>query len=214
MQPTSRKGANMNDRGRCRRILHELLGRRRDKERRVRFTMACMACVAMLSACAAVMVVSPASAHSSSVAACSAMMRWPVEQARMVGAFDAPDKPWLPGHRGVDLAVVEGAAVVAPADGVVAFAGKVAGKDVVTIRHGDAQGALTSTFEPAVAEKAVERKTGARGLRAIIERLLLDTMFELPSMEDVAEIVVDEKVVAGETKPLRIYRKKSKEASA
>ncbi len=74
------------------------------------------------------------------------------------------------------------------------------------------------TFTPqalrAVAEKAVERKTGARGLRAIIERLLLDTMFELPSMEDVAEIVVDEKVVAGETKPLRIYRKKNKEASA
>lgn len=150
----------MNDRGRRRRILHELLGRRRDKERRVRFTMACMACVAMLSVCAAVMVVSPASAHSSSVAACSAMMRWPVEQARMVGAFDAPDKPWLPGHRGVDLAAVEGAAVVAPADGVVAFAGKVAGKDVVTIRHGDAQGALTSTFEPAVAEKAVGTRVG------------------------------------------------------
>lgn len=74
------------------------------------------------------------------------------------------------------------------------------------------------TFTPqalrAIAEKAVERKTGARGLRAIIERLLLDTMFELPSMEDVAEIAVDEKVVAGETKPLRIYRKKNKEASA
>lgn len=65
-----------------------------------------------------------------------------------------------------------------------------------------------------IAKKAVERKTGARGLRAIIERLLLETMFELPSMEGVCEIVVDDKVVLGETKPLRIYKKKGKEASS
>ena len=65
------------------------------------------------------------------------------------------------------------------------------------------------TFTPqalkAIAQKAVERKTGARGLRAIIERLLLDTMFELPSMEGVCEIVIDETVVSGEKQPLRIY---------
>ena len=65
-----------------------------------------------------------------------------------------------------------------------------------------------------IAKKAVERKTGARGLRAIIERLLLETMFELPSMEGVAEIAVDDKVVLGETEPLRIYKKKNKEASS
>lgn len=65
-----------------------------------------------------------------------------------------------------------------------------------------------------IAKKAVERKTGARGLRAIIERLLLETMFELPSMEGVGEIVIDDKVVLGETKPLRIYKKKGKEASS
>lgn len=76
------------------------------------------------------------------------------------------------------------------------------------------------TFTPsaltAIAQKAVERKTGARGLRAIIERLLLETMFDLPSMEDVQEIVIDEKVVSGETKPLQIYTssKKKKEESA
>ena len=75
------------------------------------------------------------------------------------------------------------------------------------------------TFTPqalkAIAQKAVERKTGARGLRAIIERLLLDTMFELPSMEDVSEIVIDETVVSGEKQPLRIYnRSKDKKATS
>lgn len=75
------------------------------------------------------------------------------------------------------------------------------------------------TFAPqalkAIARKAVERKTGARGLRAIIERLLLDTMFELPSLEDVSEIVIDENVVAGEKQPLRIYnRPKNKKATS
>ena len=75
------------------------------------------------------------------------------------------------------------------------------------------------TFTPqalkAIAQKAVERKTGARGLRAIIERLLLDTMFELPSMEGVCEIVIDETVVSGEKQPLRIYtRSDDKEATS
>ena len=75
------------------------------------------------------------------------------------------------------------------------------------------------TFTPqalkAIAQKAVERKTGARGLRAIIERLLLDTMFELPSMEDVSEIVIDETVVSGEKQPLRIYNQaKNKKATS
>ncbi len=56
-----------------------------------------------------------------------------------------------------------------------------------------------------IAKKAVDRKTGARGLRAIMESLLLETMFDLPSLEGVQEIVIDDKVVAGETKPLLIY---------
>ncbi len=58
----------------------------------------------------------------------------------------------------------------------------------------------------AVARKAMERKTGARGLRSIIENVLLDTMYDLPSMENVAKVVVDEGVIKGESEPLFIYQ--------
>lgn len=57
----------------------------------------------------------------------------------------------------------------------------------------------------AIARKAMERKTGARGLRSILEHALLDTMYELPSMENVAKVVVDEGVISGESAPLMIY---------
>lgn len=57
----------------------------------------------------------------------------------------------------------------------------------------------------AVAKRAVERKTGARGLRAILEGILLDTMFELPSEENVEEVVVNAEVVEGTAVPLKIY---------
>ncbi len=57
----------------------------------------------------------------------------------------------------------------------------------------------------AVARKAMDRKTGARGLRSILEHHLLDTMYDLPSMEDVAKVVVDEAAIQGESKPLVIY---------
>ncbi|MEZ5445095.1 MAG: ATP-dependent Clp protease ATP-binding subunit ClpX, partial [Gammaproteobacteria bacterium] len=57
----------------------------------------------------------------------------------------------------------------------------------------------------AVARKAVERKTGARGLRSILEHVLLDTMYELPSMDNVAKVVVDDTAIEGESKPLIIY---------
>ncbi|MEM7466003.1 MAG: ATP-dependent Clp protease ATP-binding subunit ClpX [Pseudomonadota bacterium] len=57
----------------------------------------------------------------------------------------------------------------------------------------------------AVARKAVERKTGARGLRSIMEQSLLDTMYELPSLDNVAKVVVDDGAISGETKPLVIY---------
>jgi ATP-dependent Clp protease ATP-binding subunit ClpX len=58
----------------------------------------------------------------------------------------------------------------------------------------------------AVARKAMERKTGARGLRSILEHVLLDIMYDLPSLENVAKVVVDEAVIRGETKPLIMYR--------
>ncbi|MBT7648187.1 MAG: ATP-dependent Clp protease ATP-binding subunit ClpX, partial [Rhodospirillaceae bacterium] len=54
----------------------------------------------------------------------------------------------------------------------------------------------------AVARKAIARKTGARGLRSILENILLDTMFDLPSMEGVGEVVVDKDVVAGTKEPI------------
>jgi len=57
----------------------------------------------------------------------------------------------------------------------------------------------------AVARKAMERKTGARGLRSIVEHVLLDTMYDLPSMENVVKIVVDDTVIDGESDPLLIY---------
>ncbi|MDP2227417.1 MAG: AAA family ATPase, partial [Moraxellaceae bacterium] len=57
----------------------------------------------------------------------------------------------------------------------------------------------------AVANRAMERKTGARGLRSILEGTLLGTMYDLPSQENVAKVVVDEKTISGEAEPLLIY---------
>lgn len=65
-----------------------------------------------------------------------------------------------------------------------------------------------------VAEKAMERKTGARGLRSILEHVLLDTMYELPSLEDVSKIVIDESVVNGESEPLLIFENPDKAKTA
>jgi ATP-dependent Clp protease ATP-binding subunit ClpX len=57
----------------------------------------------------------------------------------------------------------------------------------------------------AVAKRAMQRKTGARGLRTILENVLLETMYELPSMSNATKVVVDDAVVTGETKPYVIY---------
>ncbi len=59
----------------------------------------------------------------------------------------------------------------------------------------------------AIAKRAITRKTGARGLRSIMEAILLDTMFELPGMEGVEEVVVNAEVVTGDATPLYIYAK-------
>ncbi len=64
----------------------------------------------------------------------------------------------------------------------------------------------------AVAKRATERKTGARGLRSIIERALLEIMFELPSMENVKKVVVEENVVTEGAKPILIYADESEAA--
>ena len=57
----------------------------------------------------------------------------------------------------------------------------------------------------AVARRAMARKTGARGLRTILENVLLDTMYDLPSMTNATKIVVEETAVTGETEPYIIY---------
>jgi len=66
----------------------------------------------------------------------------------------------------------------------------------------------------AIARKAMDRKTGARGLRTIMEQVLLDIMYDLPSMSDVSKVVVDGSVVAGENAPFIIYDGVEKQAAA
>ncbi|SPF82059.1 ATP-dependent Clp protease ATP-binding subunit ClpX [Pseudoprimorskyibacter insulae] len=62
-----------------------------------------------------------------------------------------------------------------------------------------------------IAKRAIERKTGARGLRSILEDILLDTMFELPGMDEVEEVVVNDEAVISDAAPLMIYADQAKE---
>ena len=62
----------------------------------------------------------------------------------------------------------------------------------------------------AVAEKAMDRKTGARGLRSILESVLLNVMFDLPSLDDVVKVVVDDSVITGKSEPMLIYENPEK----
>lgn len=66
----------------------------------------------------------------------------------------------------------------------------------------------------AIAVKAMTRKTGARGLRSIVEAVLLETMYDLPSTSDVAKVVIDETVIKGESKPLLIYESGNEKKAA
>jgi uncharacterized membrane protein YbaN (DUF454 family) len=59
--------------------------------------------------------------------------------------------------------------------------------------------------ERAISKKALARKTGARGLRSILEHILLDTMFELPSLKNVQKVVIDDGSVTGDVKPILLY---------
>ena len=65
-----------------------------------------------------------------------------------------------------------------------------------------------------IARKAMERKSGARGLRAILENILLDTMYDLPSLEGLTKVIIDEKVVNNVVKPILIYDKDMGEKTA
>ncbi|MBS4051767.1 ATP-dependent Clp protease ATP-binding subunit ClpX [Methylomonas rivi] len=66
----------------------------------------------------------------------------------------------------------------------------------------------------AIARKSMERKTGARGLRTIVENVLLDTMYELPSSENIRKVVIDESVINGQSEPLLVYESELKRAAA
>jgi ATP-dependent Clp protease ATP-binding subunit ClpX len=57
----------------------------------------------------------------------------------------------------------------------------------------------------AIAKKARDRKTGARGLRSIMESVLLDSMYKIPSLEKVSKVVIDEAVIQGESEPLLLF---------
>jgi ATP-dependent Clp protease ATP-binding subunit ClpX len=66
----------------------------------------------------------------------------------------------------------------------------------------------------AIAKKAMDRKTGARGLRTIMEQVLLDTMYDLPSMEEVSKVVIDEAVIMGEKEPYVLFDSGDKQAAS
>jgi ATP-dependent Clp protease ATP-binding subunit ClpX len=66
----------------------------------------------------------------------------------------------------------------------------------------------------AIARKSMERKTGARGLRTIVENVLLNTMYDLPSEDDICKVVIDENVIRGESDPILVYKPDIKKASS
>ncbi|MBN7797715.1 ATP-dependent Clp protease ATP-binding subunit ClpX [Parahaliea mediterranea] len=66
----------------------------------------------------------------------------------------------------------------------------------------------------AIAERAMERKTGARGLRSILEGVLLDSMYNIPSRDDVSKVVIDESVIRGDSEPLLVYQNSEPAARA
>ncbi len=78
----------------------------------------------------------------------------------------------------------------------------------------DTQLTFTEDALTAIAKRAIERKTGARGLRSILEDILLDTMFDLPSMNSVTEVVVNEEAVTSDAAPLLIYADQDKEEAS
>ncbi|RED11359.1 ATP-dependent Clp protease ATP-binding subunit ClpX [Pontivivens insulae] len=75
----------------------------------------------------------------------------------------------------------------------------------------DAKLTFTDEALRAIAKKAIERKTGARGLRSILEAALLDTMFDLPALEGVEEVVVNPDAIDGDGKPIYVYSDKAQE---
>lgn len=135
--------------------------RPRDLSRRRRILLAVAASALLLAAAVGAVWLMPAAAHGASggssparspaaaESAPSGQWVWPVPPPIVVTApFRAPPTPYAAGHRGIDVAAASGTAVVAPAAGVVHFAGSVAGRGVVSIDHGDG---VLSAIEPVTA---------------------------------------------------------------
>ena len=92
---------------------------------------------------------------------------WPLRpRPAVVREFDKPAQNWLPGHRGVDLAGSPGQDVLAAGDGVVVFAGTVAGKPAVSVDH---PGGLRTTYEPVIASVTVGRRVSRGSVLGTLE---------------------------------------------
>jgi ATP-dependent Clp protease ATP-binding subunit ClpX len=78
----------------------------------------------------------------------------------------------------------------------------------------DTQLSFTDDALKAIAKRAIQRKTGARGLRSILEDILLDTMFSLPGLDSVTEVVVNEEAVTSDAQPLMIHADAAKEPAS
>ena len=97
----------------------------------------------------------------------AAAFRWPLDgRPAVVRPFDPPPRPWLAGHRGVDLAAVPGVPVRAAGAGVVAFAGTVAGRGVVSVDHADG---LRTTYEPVTPAVRAGDPVPAGGLLGVLD---------------------------------------------
>jgi murein DD-endopeptidase MepM/ murein hydrolase activator NlpD len=112
-------------------------------------------------------VVSLSPAPSAGARRPGALFRWPVDVPHVVRPFEPPPRRWLAGHRGVDLATPAGTPVRAAGAGTVVFAGRIAGKGVVSIAH---PGGLRTTYEPvAAADLAPGRHVDAGEVVGLLE---------------------------------------------
>ncbi|KHK97582.1 peptidase M23 [Microbacterium mangrovi] len=105
----------------------------------------------LLSPAAAAEPATGGAATAASDASERAVWVWPTASHRVIVAYAAPATRYGPGHRGIDIAAPIGSGVAAPAAGIVAFSGRVAGRPVLTIDHGDG---IVSTLEPVASDAA------------------------------------------------------------
>ena len=90
---------------------------------------------------------------------------WPMDPHQLSVGFDRPAQNWLPGHRGVDLYGTTGTQVYAAGNGIIAFAGQVAGKGVVVVKHG----VLRTTYEPVIASVSLGAQVRAGELLGTLQ---------------------------------------------